>query len=73
MSKPSHTPGERFGFVLLQGWDGLSKRRVEIIGETPKKYRIRALEFTKLAGRNRYIEVGAVILVPKHAVAMEPT
>lgn len=39
----SPTPRERFGFVLLEGWSGLTKTRVQIIGKTPKKLRIRAL------------------------------
>lgn len=62
---------EQFGFVLLQGWAGLTKARVQIIGKTPKKYRIRALERTKLGGRDRYIEKGSEALVPQHAVALE--
>jgi hypothetical protein len=61
----------KFGFILLQGYAGLTKRRVQIIGQTEKRYRIRALERTRLAGRNRFIEAGAEALVPKHAVAME--
>jgi hypothetical protein len=62
---------DSFGFILLQGYAGLTKRRVQIVGETPKRYRIRALERTRLAGRHRYIESGAEALVPKHAVVKE--
>lgn len=63
--------GSGYGFVLLQSYAGITKRRVQIVGQTPKKYRIRALERTKLGGRNRYIEAGAEALVPKHAVVLE--
>ena len=52
----------------LQGWEGLTWTRVEIIGETPKKYRIRALQRTKLGGRSRWIYAGETALVPKHAI-----
>jgi hypothetical protein len=62
---------EEYGFVLLQGYAGLSKQRVQIVGRTPKRFRIRALKRTRLAGANRYIEVGAEALVPKHAVVLE--
>lgn len=66
----SPTPRERFGFVLLEGWSGLTKTRVQIIGKTPKKLRIRALKDTKLAGRNRWIKAGDEVLVPAHCVAI---
>ena len=63
----------RYGFVLVQGWSGLHKTRVLIVGETPKKWRIRAINTLKLGGRNRWIDAGSEALVPKHCVAMERT
>lgn len=61
-----HTP-PHFGLLCLDGWHGRSEDRVLIVGETPKRYRIRAIEWTRLAGR-RSIEVGQEALVPKRAV-----
>lgn len=61
----------QYGFILLESYAGLTKHRVEIIGETPKKYRVRALQETRLAGRGRYILTGDETLVPKHAIQLE--
>ena len=52
----------------LQGWAGLTWQQVELIGETPKKFRIRAIQRTKLGGRCRWIDPGETTLVPKHAI-----
>ena len=60
-----------YGYIFLQGYHGSTKQRVQIVGQTPKKWRIRALEFTKLAGRSRWIKEGEEALVPKHAVLLE--
>jgi hypothetical protein len=65
----SETP--RFGSLMLNGWHGVSRRRVEIVGETAKRYRIRAIEKTKLAGRSRWLNAGETALVPKYAVEVE--
>ena len=56
------------GELCLQSWAGFRKTRVEIVGETPKRYRIRALKPTQLAGRYRSILPGQMALVPKRAV-----
>jgi len=53
--------------LMLTGWHGFSKQPVEVIGETPKRYRIRAEKLTRLAGRHRYLEPGKTALVPKTA------
>lgn len=60
----------RIGYLGLSGWAGDRWRKVEVIGETPKRYRIRAIEKTKLAGRNRWIHPGETALVPKYAVRL---
>ncbi|MBL8605196.1 MAG: hypothetical protein JNK72_24915 [Myxococcales bacterium] len=39
-----------------------------IVGETPKRYRIRALTRTRLGGRDRWLEAGEEALVPRAAV-----
>lgn len=56
------------GQIALNGWSGIYFQDVRIIGETPKKYKIKALSKTKLAGRGRYLERGETTLVPKYAV-----
>lgn len=55
------------GWLHLQGWHGKSKHPVEIIGETPKRIRVRMCEKVNLPSR-RVADVGAVVLVPKYAV-----
>jgi hypothetical protein len=57
--------------LLLTGWHGVSRHPVEVIGETPKRYRIRAEKLTRLAGRHRYLEPGKTALVPKAAIKFE--
>jgi len=52
----------------LGGWHGLSSQEVLVVGETPKRYRIQALEQTRLAGRWRSLAKGQTALVPRHAV-----
>lgn len=70
MVKPSRAQFDppRKGFIQLDGWAGRSESAVDVIGETPKRYRIRAINRTKLAGRSRWLDVGQVTLVPKRAV-----
>jgi hypothetical protein len=64
---------ERRGFLNLSGgWGQPHSTEVEIVGETPKRLRIKALTRTKLAGRQRWIEPGETALVPKYAVTDEP-
>jgi hypothetical protein len=57
------------GMLVLEGWAGRTKTPVEIIGMTPKRYRIRAVTRTRLGGRNRWLDVGHTALVPRHAVS----
>lgn len=55
--------------VVLQGWAGIHYVAVEIVGETPKRIRVRILEErAKLAGRQRWASYGDIVLVPKYAV-----
>lgn len=58
----------RDAWLLLEGWHGNSEQAVQVIGETPKRYRIKAVARTRLAGRCRFIQAGEIALVPKHAV-----
>lgn len=54
--------------LCLDGWEGYSETPVHLVGETPKQYRIQAIERTKLAGRSRWLKPGARVLVPKRAI-----
>ncbi len=54
--------------LRLQGWAGLTEQWVLLVGETPKRYRIRAIETTKLAGRRHWLAAGEEALVPHHAI-----
>lgn len=57
-----------YSYLVLTGWHGSSATKVITVGETPKRFRIQAIERTRLAGRGRYLEPGQEALVPKHAL-----
>jgi hypothetical protein len=54
--------------LCLDGWTGRYRTPCIIVGETPKRYRIQAIERMALAGRNRWLDPGQTALVPKYAV-----
>jgi len=56
------------GYLCLNGYAGRSETKVEIIGETKDRYRIRAITKTRLAGENRWLNPGEIELVPKYAM-----
>jgi len=55
-------------FIATQGWEGLNYIPVEVVGETPKKVRVKLLRDCRLPGRNRSGKKGQVVLVPKTAL-----
>ena len=59
--------------IVLDTWAGRRYYAVEVIGETPKKVRVRILTQggVMLPGR-RYIHCGEEVLVPKNAVVDLP-
>jgi hypothetical protein len=59
---------DRQAWLLMDGWEGRTEQAVLVVGETPKRYRIKAVARTKLAGRCRWISAGETALVPKYAV-----
>ena len=59
------------GFLLMDRWGGRTETLIEIIGETPKRYRIKAITRTKVGGRYRWLEPGETRLVPKTAVKVK--
>lgn len=60
--KPKEPYAPRPAVVCQQSWAGYTETPVEVIGETPKRYRCRWLELS--LGRGK----GSVHLVPKRAV-----
>jgi hypothetical protein len=54
--------------LVLDGYGGRYEQAVDIVGETATRFRIRAINRTRLGGRNRILEVGQVALVPKTAI-----
>lgn len=57
-----------YGYLMIQGWNGIAATKVEIVGSTPKRFRIKAITPTKLAGGNRWLNPGEVALVPHYAI-----
>ncbi|MCZ2397873.1 MAG: hypothetical protein LC100_15195 [Chitinophagales bacterium] len=55
--------------LVLDTWAGRRYYAVQVVGETPKKTRVRILTQggVMLPGR-RYADCGETVLVPKHAV-----
>jgi hypothetical protein len=60
------------GYLQLDGWAGRTQQRVEVVGRTAKRVRIKALGLTRLAGRRRWLAAGETALVPAHAVTDAP-
>lgn len=59
--------------IALDTWAGRRYYEVDVIGETPKKFRVRILTPGGVMLPNRrYIALGDVALVPKHAVTDMP-
>jgi hypothetical protein len=60
-------------WVHTESWAGRAKHEVEILGATPKRYRVRAVESWRVGhGRGRRsIAAGDVVLVPRGAVRDE--
>ena len=56
--------------LVLDGWAGRERIPCEVIGETPKRYRIKLLADAQLPSR-RSCWAGDVVLVPKYAVKIE--
>ena len=58
----------RLATITLGGWHGLSEHEVLVVGQTPTRYRIRALTRTRLAGRYRYLAPTHEALITRKAV-----
>ena len=56
------------GFLCIDGWAGRTEQAVIVIRETPKRYEIEAVNFTRLGGRNSWLVPGDRCMVPKRSV-----
>ena len=56
--------------LVLDGWAGRERHPVEILKETPKRYKIKLLSDCTLPGARRK-QAGDVVYVPKYAVRQE--
>ena len=56
--------------LVLDGWAGRERIPCEVIGETPKRYRIKLQQDALLPSR-RHCKAGDVVLVPKYAVSLD--
>jgi hypothetical protein len=54
--------------LCLNGWAGFHTVPVIVVGETPKRYQIEALQNMRLPGRNRHLRAGERALVPRAAI-----
>ncbi len=63
---PAMTPVD--GLLVLVGWSGSRAYHVSVVGMTPKRFRIRALERLRLPRKGRWLDIGEEALVPTHAV-----
>lgn len=65
----------RRGVLVTEGWGGRQRQLVVIEGETPKRYRVRAVEEElRLPSRGhgvRKVLRSGTVLVPKYAVIEE--
>lgn len=57
-------------YLVLDSWAGRERIPVEIVGETPKRYRIKLLADALLPSR-RHCKAGDIVLVPHFAVRQE--
>ena len=58
---------------MLDTWAGRLLIPDEVIGETPRRFRVRLLKAANLPGRPwRHFEAGAEALVPKYAICSSP-
>ena len=60
--------------LVIQHWAGPIEERVEVVGQTATRYRIRALRNLRLPGRHsRVLEQGRTAFVPREVVRVIPT
>ncbi len=61
---------EQAALLCLQSWAGFTKHAVTIVGETPKRFRVRIDEDMVRLPSKRTGRRGDVFFVPKHAVKL---
>jgi hypothetical protein len=63
--EPAPPPDAPGGWLHLDGWAGRTRHRVEILGETPRRLRVRLVE------RAYRHPAGKVLRAPRHAVVRD--
>ena len=58
----------RLGILVLDSWAGRTRTHVDVIGQCGRRWRIRAITDTRLAGRSRVLRAGQVATVPTGAI-----
>ena len=58
-------------YLCTNSYAGYREIPVEVIGRTPKRYRIKLLKDCRLPGSNRAGKEGQIILVPQLAIRIE--
>lgn len=58
----------RRGWLVMDSWAGRSEQLIEVVRATPTRFVIRAIDRTRLAGRDRWLECGDEAKVPQRAV-----
>lgn len=58
----------REALLCTNSYAGRREQPVLVVGETPKRYRIQAIERTRMPGRCRWLYAGELALVPKSAI-----
>jgi hypothetical protein len=58
----------RYGYLLVADVVAITRQKVEIVAEFTTRYRIRALDRTKIAHGEPWLKAGGEALVPKAAI-----
>ena len=67
-TKPDGYPTTgRDAVVVMESFAGITRHPCVVVGETPKRYRVRMKQRTRLP-RCRWVYAGELTTVPKHAI-----
>lgn len=62
---------EKQAVFKMPGWAGYSETPCLVIGEIPKRYRVKLVKRCRLPGRMRWGFEGQILLMPKRAVRVD--
>ena len=58
----------RHAVFMMNGWAGYSETPCIVVGETPKRYRVKLTKQCRLPGRMRWGSKDQIVLMPKASV-----